>query len=112
MKKIFLSSCFFVFTIIGLQAQTTNVTTYTIETNNLDELKKLDFKGVKGIFSDNNPESDIEIAIKTAFTTKETKNAKGNMTLKVGGKAKNIDALIKKLKKHKSKLIKVITNKN
>lgn len=109
MKKLFLTICFFVFAVTGLQAQTTNVTSYTIETNNLDELKKLDFNEVKEIFSDNNPESDIEIAIKTNFKAEDAKSAKGSMSLKVGGKAKNIDKLIERLKKHKNKLIKVIT---
>ena len=75
--------------------------------NSAEELQTINWKEIKDSFNDNNPEELIELAFEIDLP--ESKN-KFKSSFKVGGRTKDIDALIKKMKKGVKKIVKISSN--
>jgi len=85
-----------------------NITSLTFSVNSADELKTINWKDIKEIFSSNSKNQKIELAFE--FDLPKSKN-KMKGSFKIGGISKDIDSLIKRAKKLVKGMIKTI-NKN
>ena len=80
------------------------VNTISFEVDTVKELKNIDWKNVKEIFSLNTKNEDIEMS----FALKQPNSKhKFKSSIKVGGKSKNIDSLIILAKKGVKSIIKI-----
>tara|TARA_B110000091_G_C13800137_1_gene469814 strand:- start:1430 stop:1786 length:357 start_codon:yes stop_codon:yes gene_type:complete len=116
MKQFFtLTFLFLTFSILSQEATfkadkkddvfTAHNITYTV--NSLKELKSIDWKVTKDLFKENKPEALIELAFEIDLPDSETKF---KSTFTVGGKTKDIDSLIKKIKKGVKSIYKLASN--
>ena len=117
MKKLFTLLILLVSLITSAQEEDTKVayfknevskiTSLKMTTNSIKDLETINWKDVKSIFEDNNPEEKIELSFE--LDLKESKN-KFKSAVTVGGKTKEIDSLILKSKKYLKALIKISKN--
>ena len=75
--------------------------------NSSEDLQSINWDDVRDNFKDNKPEELIELAFEIDLP--ESKN-KFKSSFKVGGETKNIDTLIKRMKKGVKKMSKLILN--
>ena len=84
----------------------TAVTELKVETENLDELKNIDWNMVKEMFEENDSEQEITLAF--AYVNKsevdKSKVRVDNFEMKLTGKTADLDKLTEKLKKSFNKL--------
>jgi hypothetical protein len=85
-----------------------NITSLMFSVDSMGELKTINWKDIKEIFSSNSKNQKIELAFE--FDLAKSRNTiKGSF--KVGGESKDIDNLIKRAKKLVKGMVKII-NKN
>lgn len=108
----FLLFCFSVFsqeTTIDTIKDNVKVTVNAMKfsVNSAEELKTINWKEIKDSFKDNKPEELIELAFEIDLPASKNKF---KSSFKVGGKTKDIDVLIKKIKKGVKKMSKIASN--
>ena len=114
MKKLFILLFLFIFNFGFAQNETkttelsenfeAKITAISYKVDSVEELKNIDWKGVKEIFSNNEDNQNIEISF--AINLKKSKN-KLNAKFSVKGESKKIDSLITNSKKGIKGLIKL-----
>ncbi|WP_339882596.1 hypothetical protein [Polaribacter vadi] len=117
MKKLFTLLILLVSLITNAQEEDTKVayfknevskiTSLKMTTNSIKDLETINWKDVKSIFEDNNPEEKIELSFE--LDLKESKN-KFKSSISVVGETKKLDSLILKSKKYLKALIKISKN--
>ena len=86
------------------------VTSFGIKVDDVSQFKTINWDDIKDVFQTNKPEDAIEITIEMDFP--ETGKIKGNSSMTVGGKTKDLDNLITRAKKVTKKFEKIINNLN
>lgn len=94
---------------INFQESTVTYLKFSVDT--VDELKSINWKDVKEIFSENDKNKTIELEFEIKIP-KTKKINKANFSYKAKGLTKNIDNLIKKSKKGIKGIIKMANNLN
>ncbi len=87
----------------------TSVTTFDISTDNLDELKSIDWEAVKEAFRTNEKDDLITISVayngKNKSTTDLNKEGEDNFKIEISGKSSEIDEQIDNLQRILQKYI-------
>jgi len=81
----------------------TSVTTFDISIDNLDELKNIDWEGIKEMFDSNEKDDLITISVayngKNESTTNLNKEGEDSFKIEISGKSSGIDEQIDNLQK-------------
>ena len=119
MSKIILTICIFTSSILFSQKGENkevyiNTNSIIIRVDSSNELETINWKDIKSVFIENDPESEIslEIKVKTKEKSENKLKVKLDYSFKSTSKAKDIDSLIIRMKKGVNYINKITKNLN